>query len=639
MSKVKQNDKSIEQDWFDYAFALALWAWQFLVNRVDIWGAHTRAERLGQDYTTADGKIKKVPSRYTKHGRLREHRLVRHFRGALRHDLVGVHTTSPEGRCLFGCYDIDAHGPADPAANLRMAYALYDCLREKGLNPLLTTSDGCGGYHVWVVFAEPVAVADLYAFLEAVAQEVGYEGEWFPKQPALPQGGCGNWVRLPGAHPSGKHWSTVYNGERWLEGEEAIQQILTYRGDDVGLIPKAPPVPPVKPCCTMQPSSRLQPLRVTAGNNLEARIEAYMATLPNLKEGDGRNSTGFTFAAWLTHDMAQSDTVALDWLERWDAANLPPLGKADLEGIRDNAKLYGKRPTGCGLESTAYAGVDPLKHKASSKRQTTAADPAEICHDQRHVLFKEEVFRQGKLVGYNVHDFRKRCDRNSCPACLRLRNRLWHEHLSQQFAKATTPIYGVAVESQQWSKLRTQLCRARKEGLSADYVLVKLPGAWWLQTTFPLEGAEALEAVAAALLLQKKIAQIVPRAKRCRLVTSSRPWKLQRTKDRPEPRDGEERIFSWLGTVLKSPAEIAEYVARRGLQREVRATPDGLCVLSGVTNLLEVSETKQREYIRFLTTLPFGTLRVSWYKAGKSPQEAIYGLDPKIVEPGYKPTG
>jgi hypothetical protein len=40
--------------------------------------------------------------------------------------------------------------------------------------------------------------------------------------------------------------------------------------------------------------------------------------------------------------------VALAWLERWDAGNTPPKGRARLQEVLANARKYGKRPLGCG---------------------------------------------------------------------------------------------------------------------------------------------------------------------------------------------------------------------------------------------------------------------------------------------------
>jgi hypothetical protein len=43
--------------------------------------------------------------------------------------------------------------------------------------------------------------------------------------------------RLLGQHPEYRHFSRVWDGERWLEREEAIEAILAATGDPPKLIP------------------------------------------------------------------------------------------------------------------------------------------------------------------------------------------------------------------------------------------------------------------------------------------------------------------------------------------------------------------------------------------------------------------
>jgi hypothetical protein len=89
--------------------------------------------------------------------------------------------------------------------------------------------------------------------------------------------------------------------------------------------------------------------RPAAGGNLSARVAAYLARLPNLGEGQGRDGVAYHFACWLVRDMALSDPIALEALERWDAGNSPPKGRARLEEIVKSAHLYGRSAVGSGL--------------------------------------------------------------------------------------------------------------------------------------------------------------------------------------------------------------------------------------------------------------------------------------------------
>ena len=67
-------------------------------------------------------------------------------------------------------------------------------------------------------------------------------------------------------------------------------------------------------------------------------------------EGDGRNRAAFRAACWLVRDMDLADSIALDWLRRWDAGNSPPLGDKELAQILSNAHAYGQRAIGCGRQ-------------------------------------------------------------------------------------------------------------------------------------------------------------------------------------------------------------------------------------------------------------------------------------------------
>src|SRR5207253_1827798 len=143
--------------------------------------------------------------------------VARHFRGACRADILGLHTTAPDNLSCWLLVDIDHHGPEgnDAEANLAAALAWHDKARALGFRPILTTSNGAGGYHLRVVFREPVPTPRVYAFARGLVSDYAHHGlmaapETFPKQPEIPPGGCGNWVRLPGRHHKRPHWSTVW---------------------------------------------------------------------------------------------------------------------------------------------------------------------------------------------------------------------------------------------------------------------------------------------------------------------------------------------------------------------------------------------------------------------------------------------
>ena len=199
-------------------------------------------------------------------------------------------------------------------------------MRTWGFRPLLTDSDGRGGYHLRVLLRTAAPTAQVWIFLGADAG---------PRQPRPPQTArnlpkqrgvtarnpCGNWLRLPGRHHKRPHWSRVWDGTGWLEGHQAIDFLLALEGDDPTLL-------------------------------LTPAIEAYQAQLPNLGEGQGRDDVGYQFACWLVRDMALDDAAALPWLERGIAATPRQRGECVQKWLA-NARQYGQRPIGIGLKSTA----------------------------------------------------------------------------------------------------------------------------------------------------------------------------------------------------------------------------------------------------------------------------------------------
>jgi hypothetical protein len=363
--------------WAAHAQELARWADAGYVNRRDVAGGYTALEERGKEYVKPDGTAAKVGSTVTRPAPARRGgdyltlaRLGRHFRARGPLDVLGAHTTSPDNTSRFGTVELDHHGPlSNPTeVNFRAAVAWWERLRERGFHPLLWDSNGTGGYHLDVLLAEPVATPGLFHFLRRLVSDHAAYGlskppETFPKQPRIAPGRYGNWVRLIGRHHTKDFWARVWDGSRWLEGHGAIDFLLALTGDPVTLVPEAPPPAPSPP--------PRRPPAATPGGNLSARIAAYLARLPNLGEGQGRDDVAFNFAAWLVRDLQLPDAVALAWLERWDAGNSPPKGKARLREIVASAHAYGQRPYGCGLEG-------PLRRQRGSHRPVTITHTVEL---------------------------------------------------------------------------------------------------------------------------------------------------------------------------------------------------------------------------------------------------------------------
>lgn len=355
------TDKIVATAWTFRRYELAAWAWERLVNRTDAWGGYRPWEEVGKEYVKANGTKDTLKPQTTRKGQLTLSHLARHFGARDRADLIGLHSTSLENTSLWGAVDIDWHGPTSAPAEVNWiaAHAWYVRRVSLGLHPLLTDSNGVGGFHLRILLAEPVPTPRVFPFLQSLIHDHSRYGicrppETFPKQPRLcptadGKGQYGNWLRLPGRHPTREHFSRVWDGRCWLTDHPAIDFLLSLRGDSPSLLPPEVPPQPPKP-----------PRRVRLANTegpLANRIAAYLRRLPNLGEGQGRDDVAFKFAAWLVRDLALAEDVALAWLIRWDLGNNPPKGETVLREILGNALRYGRNPIGFARTTTPSVPV------------------------------------------------------------------------------------------------------------------------------------------------------------------------------------------------------------------------------------------------------------------------------------------
>jgi len=224
--------------WQNRAGELADWAWKRLVNRTDCHGR----------YYQKNGGVEEA----TETARPLTLEIVRrHFRATCTEDVIGVHSAVFNGGgslSKWTCPDIDYHSDRDDAdANQRAVVAWYDVLIGRGFHPLLIDSNGRGGYRLYILFAEPVPTSHarrLGLWLVQDWADHGLRGwpEVFPKQfalkpPGSPKGSYGSWARIPGRHHKRDHWPKVWDGSKWVAGDEAIDIIVGTTGDPVDLIP------------------------------------------------------------------------------------------------------------------------------------------------------------------------------------------------------------------------------------------------------------------------------------------------------------------------------------------------------------------------------------------------------------------
>ena len=241
---IRKPRAGIADEWYRNAIELASWTDTHLVNRRDAFGRYKSPGKRSGPRDTA----------FTDHSPVTHEVLQDHYRGEDRGDLIGLHSTALDEasgeaelapcRSRWAAIDIDRHREdEDPEANLRAALAWRDHAVRLGFHPLLIDSNGRGGYHLLVVFDAPVPTGEVFRFAEWLRRDWDVMGlaekpETFPKQARLGKGkGFGNWLRLPGRHHTRDHWSRVWNGVSWIEGNAAIGFILSISGDPASLIP------------------------------------------------------------------------------------------------------------------------------------------------------------------------------------------------------------------------------------------------------------------------------------------------------------------------------------------------------------------------------------------------------------------
>jgi len=219
------SKKQEVEAWSQNADRLAKFALVHLKNRDDAYGRYLPVERR-------NGKDKVS----TIWDAINEEVLQQHFSASDHGHIVGLHSTSKNNTCRWLVIDIDQHGEPDEVLeqrNEKAAHDFFQMLAEFGGDPLLMKSNGRGGYHLWLIFDRAVSSKNLHALGKTIVQhweklEIN-EPEVFPKQSELEEKKLGNWVRLPGLHLTYEFHTQVWDGEKWLKGEEAIDRICAVR--------------------------------------------------------------------------------------------------------------------------------------------------------------------------------------------------------------------------------------------------------------------------------------------------------------------------------------------------------------------------------------------------------------------------
>ena len=302
-----ENDQRISgrirEAWAEHAAELTKWACRCLYVRDNAYPAW----------------VKEVNDWRCVHKDLTEDVFRNHFHGTT---TIGTYTLGRDSKCLYVGWDIDHHDgdPGDPAANWRYARILFRWLTRMGANPLVEDSNGSGGYHVWLRFDDRIlgSVAHSVATWLVRHCPAGIHAEAFPKQPNLNETRrYGNQMRLPGKHHKRDHWSRFFDGEKWLEGDEACRWLLNWKATDISVFPRRArefvQVAP-SPAPTDTDTPPVQP------DQDEATVQArrYLAKVPGTQSGQGQaRQRACRLSMFVVHGFALATETAVEVLTEW----------------------------------------------------------------------------------------------------------------------------------------------------------------------------------------------------------------------------------------------------------------------------------------------------------------------------------
>jgi hypothetical protein len=243
--------QQIADEWRSRGPELAEWILANLVNRTDVWGRYLpikNRKAKGESPTGFQGNAITAPFR-DERGKvfLGTTSLEKHFK-AVDGGVLGIHSSGTDGSSRWFAIDIDRHDEEDLSVtaegNFVAARGWYHDLQKLGLDPLLLDSNGKGGFHIWVVLAQPMRFDSLRAFVEQFVSD--YQRRGLDNPPDLFPGTrgsnhLGSWLRLPGRHHTRDHFTRVYNDQTWddrpwLEGHDAIDRILATRPASLELL-------------------------------------------------------------------------------------------------------------------------------------------------------------------------------------------------------------------------------------------------------------------------------------------------------------------------------------------------------------------------------------------------------------------
>ncbi len=244
----------IAKEWQSRARELAEWTMRVMVNRTDVWGRYlpmsNRKPRAASGSANSPGGST-GPLNHAITAPFRDERgkvfldlssLEKHYKTTQVGGVLGLHTASSDFTSRWLAIDIDLHEADNlsvtPQGNFVAARHWYGQLVQNGFDPLLMDSNGKGGFHLLIFFANPMSTQSVHEFGKALVSDFAMRGldtapEVFPGNTRFDH--YGDWLRLPGRHHTHQHYTRVYTEEAWVEGgpwlvgHDAIDRILATR--------------------------------------------------------------------------------------------------------------------------------------------------------------------------------------------------------------------------------------------------------------------------------------------------------------------------------------------------------------------------------------------------------------------------
>ena len=234
----------ISEQWQERAVDLTRWTAEHLINRTDAWMTFLPARKRTPETDAIEAT-----------GQLTQKIVGQHYAATKPAQLIGVASRdgkTPSGTRFMGIQLIRTgeDDPVRPGQNFQVALDWHERLEDLGFDPILEDADGAGTYRLIVLFDDVVDAAQVAAFGRTVTadyadQDLHTPPRLLPRPTDTDDFGALRYLRLPGLHPHHEHHSTFWDGDTWLEGDEAIDALMNARATPATFIRK-PRLKPAK---------------------------------------------------------------------------------------------------------------------------------------------------------------------------------------------------------------------------------------------------------------------------------------------------------------------------------------------------------------------------------------------------------